>query len=113
MADLARALGLVKHAVSLALAGKPGVSEATRAAVRQAARDLGHPVRTSVRPPVRDRVALVVLRTRLHRPAGYIFGALLDAFLPELSHQNAPTLFSRAPDAAERVRVPDPVAEGE
>ena len=42
LADVASAIGLSPAAVSLALRGKPGVSEATRARVVEAARSLGY-----------------------------------------------------------------------
>ena len=42
MADIAERIGVSKNAVSLALAGKPGASEATRARIVAAARELGY-----------------------------------------------------------------------
>ena len=44
MSDIAGRVGVSKNAVSLALAGRPGVSEATRARVVAAARELGYPL---------------------------------------------------------------------
>ena len=46
MHDIARQIGVSKNAVSLALAGKRGVSEATRARVIAAAQDMGYQIET-------------------------------------------------------------------
>ena len=42
MDDIARRLGVSKNAVSLALAGKPGVSDVLRKSVLETARNLGY-----------------------------------------------------------------------
>lgn len=113
MADLARSLGLSKNAVSLALAGKPGVSDATRAAVRQMAHDLGYPIPAPRSESTHDGVALVVSERLFHRPASYFFGPLLVALQQALSlHNTTLTLFSLPPETAARAAVPDPVEQG-
>ena len=54
--DIARQLGIPQAAVSLALRGRPGVSEETRARVLEAARLLGYPLEEHARP---DRAGMI------------------------------------------------------
>ncbi|MFZ2526892.1 MAG: LacI family DNA-binding transcriptional regulator [Rhodococcus sp. (in: high G+C Gram-positive bacteria)] len=57
--DVARASGVSKSLVSLALSGKPGVSDASRARIRQVADELGYISNTWARSLVEGRTHLV------------------------------------------------------
>lgn len=76
MADIARAAGLSKGAVSYALNGRPGVSEATRREVTRIARELGWMPNTAARALSASKAGAVGLV--LARPA-HILG--LEPFL--------------------------------
>lgn len=82
---IARMLGVSKNAVSLALAGKPGVSEDTRRKIEEAAHRLGYS-----KPTIRKRqqehprtVGLVVREGFLHEKL--FFGPLITFLQHELS----------------------------
>jgi len=64
LADVAAAAGLSPAAVSLALRGKPGVSEATRARVMEISRSLGYrPISTDSRHHHKPLTITLVIRT--------------------------------------------------
>ena len=60
--DIARALGLSPAAVSLALRGRPGVSEATRALVLEKAAELGYVMEDRAHPDRRGMIQLVIYK---------------------------------------------------
>ena len=60
--DIARALGLSPAAVSLALRGRPGVSEATRAAVLAQAEELGYVMEGRSTPSRQGMIPLVIYK---------------------------------------------------
>ena len=60
--DIARELGLSPAAVSLALRGRPGVSEATRALVLEKAEELGYVLEGRARPDRRGMIQLVIYK---------------------------------------------------
>lgn len=63
LADVAAIVGLSPAAVSLALRGKPGVSEATRERIAEAARGLGYrPIATTSRQHRRPLTVTLVIR---------------------------------------------------
>ncbi len=106
MADIAHALGISKNAVSLALAGSPGVSEQTRAAVHQMARQLGYR-----RKPRRQRslrgVALVFNESLLQPPATIFFGPVIQNLQKELARRECILTVFGVSDADERaMRLP-------
>ena len=108
LADVARAAGVSKTAASFALNGRPGVSEATRARVREIADELGWHPNASGRALARSRafaVGFVVTR-----PA-HLLG--VDPFFPDFvsgletvlaAHDHA-LLLRVVRDAAEEDRV--------
>lgn len=75
--DIARRAGVSKGAVSYALNGRPGVSEATRRRITEIARELGWA--PSARALSAGRIGLV-----LDRPPELFFPALLDGLEREL-----------------------------
>lgn len=85
--DIARQLGLSKNAVSLALAGNPGVSEETREAVRRTAQDMGYRprVRSHERGQGLQTIALVFNEGLLHFPETMFFGPVLQHLQKELA----------------------------
>lgn len=60
--EIARELGLSPAAVSLALRGRPGVSEATRALVLEKAEELGYVMESRTRPDKRGMIQLVIYK---------------------------------------------------
>ena len=67
LADVAAAVGLSPAAVSLALRGKPGVSEATRARVVEASRSLGYrPISTDPRHHHNKPLTVTLVIRTLH-----------------------------------------------
>jgi len=84
MTDIATALSISKNAVSLALAGKPGVSSSTREAVERAANELGY--RRKPKSSTRIRmVALLFNESLLHPPATLFFGPLIQHLQKEMA----------------------------
>lgn len=60
--DIARELGLSQAAVSLALRGRPGVSEATRAMILEKANELGYVIEDRASPSRRGMIQLVIYK---------------------------------------------------
>ncbi|WP_329047974.1 LacI family transcriptional regulator [Amycolatopsis sp. NBC_01488] len=80
--DIAREAGVSKGAVSYALNGRPGVSEATRHRITRIARELGWSPSSTARALSGGRAGAIGLV--LDGPAEACFPALLDGFSPEL-----------------------------
>jgi LacI family transcriptional regulator len=102
LADIGGRLGISKNAVSLALSGKPGVSQNTRLAVKRVAAELGYlpPNRHEEGRPL--RVALVAEASIFHRPATLFFGPLLHALQQALLKRHCSlTIFSLKSDEME------------
>ncbi len=108
MADLARVVGISTNAVSLALAGRPGVSEATRMEVRRVAKEIGYEPRIPRRVANRLKtVALVFNEGLLYPPAALFFGPVLERLQRELSALDATLLVFGISDAEEKaMRLP-------
>ena len=85
--DIAREAGVSKGAVSYALNGRPGVSEATRHRITRIARELGWSPSSTARALSGGRAGAIGLV--LDGPAEAFFPALLDGFEPELLLQVA------------------------
>ncbi|MCR6490206.1 LacI family transcriptional regulator [Amycolatopsis sp. OK19-0408] len=80
--DIAREAGVSKGAVSYALNGRPGVSEATRRRITEIARSLGWSPSNTARALSGGRTGAIGLV--LDRPPELFFPALLDGFPGEL-----------------------------
>jgi DNA-binding LacI/PurR family transcriptional regulator len=80
--DIAREAGVSKGAVSYALNGRPGVSEATRHRITRIARELGWSPSSTARALSGGRAGVIGLV--LDGPSEAFFPALLDGFEPEL-----------------------------
>lgn len=80
IADVARSAGVSKGAVSYALNGQPGVSEATRKRILKAADTLGF--RANIAARALARASTKVIGLALHRPAASTLGT--EPFLLEL-----------------------------
>ncbi|MGW4521762.1 LacI family DNA-binding transcriptional regulator [Amycolatopsis sp. NPDC004378] len=85
--DIARQAGVSKGAVSYALNGRPGVSEATRHRITEIARQLGWSPSSTARALSGGHTGTIGLV--LDRPSEVFFPALLDGFEPELLLQVA------------------------
>ncbi len=85
--DIAREAGVSKGAVSYALNGRPGVSEATRHRITRIARELGWSPSSTARALSGGRAGAIGLV--LDGPSELVFPALLDGFEPELLVQVA------------------------
>lgn len=86
--DIAREAGVSKGAVSYALNGRPGVSEATRRRITEIARELGWAPSSTARALSGGRTGAIGLV--LDRPLEVFVPALLDGFAGELLLQVAP-----------------------
>lgn len=76
MVDIANRLGISVNAVSLALAGRPGVSAETRRAVESVAKELRYRA-AGRRVAQGGRIAIVFNELLLHPPATLFFGPVL------------------------------------
>jgi DNA-binding LacI/PurR family transcriptional regulator len=85
--DIAREAGVSKGAVSYALNGRPGVSEATRRRITRIARELGWSPSSTARALSGGRAGAIGLV--LDGPSEVVVPALLDGFSPELVVQVA------------------------
>jgi DNA-binding LacI/PurR family transcriptional regulator len=85
--DIAREAGVSKGAVSYALNGRPGVSEATRHRITRIARELGWSPSSTARALSGGRAGAIGLV--LDGPSEVVVPALLDGFSPELVVQVA------------------------
>ncbi|WP_284749410.1 LacI family DNA-binding transcriptional regulator [Amycolatopsis sp. RTGN1] len=85
--DIAREAGVSKGAVSYALNGRPGVSEATRHRITRIARELGWSPSSTARALSGGRAGAIGLV--LDGPSELVVPALLDGFSPELVVQVA------------------------
>src|SRR3954451_605757 len=85
--DIAREAGVSKGAVSYALNGRPGVSEATRQRITEIARELGWAPSSTARALSGGRTGAIGLV--LDRPFEVVVPALLDGFPDELLIQVA------------------------
>ncbi|MEU8635726.1 substrate-binding domain-containing protein [Amycolatopsis sp. NPDC048633] len=85
--DIAREAGVSKGAVSYALNGRPGVSEATRHRITRIARELGWSPSSTARALSGGRAGAIGLV--LDGPSELFLPALLDGFEPELLLQVA------------------------
>lgn len=108
MGDIAEALGISKNAVSLALAGKTGVSSQTREAVQKMAGDLGYHRRPRTGYPHKLRtVALVFAESLLRPPATLFFGPLIQSLQKALAQNDCSlTVFGVSESDAEAMRAP-------
>jgi LacI family transcriptional regulator len=100
LADVAAAVGLSPAAVSLALHGKPGVSETTRTRVLEAARRIGYLPATSPAGRARDpvTVTLVIRALPEPRPAANVFyGPILSGIEERCRGLNIRLMFATMP----------------
>ena len=110
--DIARSLGVSKAAVSLALAGKPGVSKETAARVQRAAKTMGY------RPnPVQEEL-MALVRARRRSPSAETI-AFINAFADPAILERTRGLKAfvsgtrqRARDYGYRMQVFQPRADG-
>ncbi|MFJ6214145.1 LacI family DNA-binding transcriptional regulator [Streptomyces sp. NPDC092296] len=108
MADIARRAGVTKGAVSFALNGKPGVSEATRRRVLAIAQELGWQPNSAARALSDGRAG--VLGLVIDRPAPALgvepfFMQLISGIQAELSTVGVALLFTLAEDVQAQVTV--------
>ena len=108
IADVARVAGVSTGAVSYALNGKPGVSEATRARVVEVARELGWRPHSAARSLSRARSGTVGLV--LARPASTLgdesfYMQLITGIEAELAEQGTGLLLQLVSDGAACVEV--------
>ncbi|WP_307792254.1 LacI family DNA-binding transcriptional regulator [Streptomyces verrucosisporus] len=102
MVDIARRAGVTKSAVSFALNGRPGVSEATRARVLAIAQELGWQPNSAARALSDGRAGafgLVVDRPARSLGIEPFFMQLVSGIQDELSGDGTSLLFTVAPDA--------------
>ncbi|MDG9705025.1 LacI family DNA-binding transcriptional regulator [Streptomyces sp. DH37] len=102
MVDIARRAGVTKSAVSFALNGRPGVSEATRARVLAIADELGWQPNSAARALSDGRAGafgLVVDRPARSLGIEPFFMQLVSGIQGELSEDGTSLLFTVAPDA--------------
>ncbi|PJE95286.1 LacI family transcriptional regulator [Streptomyces carminius] len=102
MVDIARRAGVTKSAVSFALNGRPGVSEATRARVLAIANELGWQPNSAARALSDGRAGafgLVVDRPARSLGIEPFFMQLVSGIQDELSGDGTSLLFTVAPDA--------------
>ncbi|MFF4649228.1 LacI family DNA-binding transcriptional regulator [Streptomyces sp. NPDC001380] len=108
MADIARRAGLTKGAVSFALNGKPGVSEATRRRVLAIAEELGWQPNSAARALSDGRAGafgLVVDRPAPALGVEPFFMQLISGIQAELSRDGVALLFTLAEDVRAQVAV--------
>jgi DNA-binding LacI/PurR family transcriptional regulator len=108
MADIARRAGVTKGAVSFALNGKPGVSEATRRRVLAIAQELGWQPNSAARALSDGRAGaygLVVDRPAQTLGIEPFFMQLISGIQDELSSSGVALLFTLAEDATAQIAV--------
>jgi LacI family transcriptional regulator len=109
--SIAQAVGVSKNAVSLALAGKPGVSEKTRQRVVQVAEQLGYSKpeiapRRKARRAQAQTIGIVVRETFLQETL--FFGPLLAFIQHQVAALGMNTLVhALSPEEEEAVQMPD------
>lgn len=108
MADIARRAGVTKSAVSFALNGKPGVSEATRGRILAIAEELGWQPSSAARALSDGRAGaygLVVDRPARTLGVEPFFMRLISGIQAELSGSGIALLFTLAEDSADQIAV--------
>ncbi|MGW1028125.1 LacI family DNA-binding transcriptional regulator [Streptomyces sp. NPDC002577] len=108
MADVARRAGVTKGAVSFALNGKPGVSDATRRRILAIAEELGWKPNSAARALSDGRAGsygLVVDRPARMLGIEPFFMQLISGIQVELSGRGVSLLFTLAEDTAAQIAV--------
>ncbi|GJF31543.1 LacI family transcriptional regulator [Kitasatospora sp. NE20-6] len=108
MADIAQRAGVTKGAVSFALNGRPGVSEATRERILGIARELGWQASAAARALSDGRAGafgLVVDRPARMLGVEPFFMQLVSGMQAELAKKGISLLFTLAVDTAEQVDI--------
>ncbi|WP_377272276.1 LacI family DNA-binding transcriptional regulator [Peterkaempfera sp. SMS 1(5)a] len=108
MADIARRAGVTKGAVSFALNGKPGVSEATRRRILAIAEELGWQPNSAARALSDGRAGafgLVIDRPAPSLGVEPFFMQLISGIQAELSRRGVALLFTLAEDVQAQVAV--------
>jgi DNA-binding LacI/PurR family transcriptional regulator len=106
IADVARSAGVSKGSVSLALNGRPGVSDATRVRIMAAADELGWRPSARAKALSESRalaIGLILARDAAHLAADPFFPQLLSGIETELSGSGYVLVLSVVPD--ERIEL--------
>lgn len=107
MEDIGQKLGLSKHAVSLALSGKKGVSGETRQLVMQTAQDMGYTVKTGI-PPKQGHKAIGLITRELDLREPMFFSIIVGAIQKEIQRMGCNLLISTvSKETIESGTVPD------
>ncbi|MEV5503713.1 LacI family DNA-binding transcriptional regulator [Nonomuraea fuscirosea] len=108
IADIARRVGVSKGAVSFALNGRPGVSEATRARILEAAREMNwrpHSAARALGGARAEAVGLVIARPASTLGVEPFFAQLLSGLQARLSRQQVAMHLLVVEDSAAEIEV--------